>query len=213
MIKGAAGELRLFERERQYSFIPCNFFVRREVFLKLGGYDHEFFDMVRVLYFREDADFGFRLLKAGKKIVLANDVVAYHPELYHHPSDYFRHARRYFFDPLLHRKHPGLFRSMIEVKQFAGFSVRRPFHYLSLGYIGSLLLALMFFLVEIPIFAVAFVMIALAAQYPIRLRYERAKVPAIWNLRATFAFLALPFYYLYWLIRGCIRFKNWSVIY
>lgn len=212
MIKGVSGELRLFERERQYSFIPCNFFIRRDVFNALGGYDPEFFDLQMGLYFREDADLGFRLLAAGKRVVIANDVVAYHPELYHRTADYFRHVKRYYFDPLLHRKHAGLYRSMIEVKQLGGMTVRRPFHYLCLAYIAALFIALLFYLIGIPIFAILFLLLGLSTQYPMRLRYERTNIPPFWDLRKTFAFLALPFYYLYWILKGCQRFKNWSVI-
>jgi len=37
------------------SFIPCNLFIKKDCFLKVGGYDSRFFDGDMNLYFREDA--------------------------------------------------------------------------------------------------------------------------------------------------------------
>ena len=70
LLQGSAEPVRVFDEPEHFSFIPCNLFVRRDVFVRLGGYDAQFFDKQMNLYFREDADFGFRLLEVGGQAVL-----------------------------------------------------------------------------------------------------------------------------------------------
>ncbi|MCC6396008.1 MAG: glycosyltransferase family 2 protein, partial [Bacteroidetes bacterium] len=53
--------VRRFEPHGIPSYIPCNLFVRRQVFRAVGGYAPDFFDGESGLYFREDSDLGFRL--------------------------------------------------------------------------------------------------------------------------------------------------------
>ena len=63
--QGTGGSVRRFEPQGIASFIPCNLFIRRACFVASGGYEGAFFDRRAGLYFREDADLGFRLLDMG----------------------------------------------------------------------------------------------------------------------------------------------------
>jgi glycosyltransferase involved in cell wall biosynthesis len=202
--------LRVFDADEFLSFIPCNLFVRKELFLKVGGYDPEYFDEQMKLYFREDADFGFKLLNDNASVKRAGDVIIRHPVLYRSVKDYFTHVRRYYFDPLLYRKHPADYRKYIEKKVVGGFALHRPFHYLSLFYI---LLFLFIFIMAwrgntLTLYSCVGVLLIVHAG--IRFRYERSLVPKLWKVEETLAVLALPFYYYYWFIRGCVKFKSWG---
>ncbi len=56
------------------TFIACggNMAVRKDVYLRLGGFDHDFFA------YTEDVDFSWRLHAAGYRIVSAPDAVTFH---------------------------------------------------------------------------------------------------------------------------------------
>lgn len=212
LIHDTGQEVRFFEENPPLSFIPCNLFIRKQVFDSAGGYDTDFFEPVSDLYFREDADMGFRLLQAGHRCVRSEDVVAYHPELFRDVGSYFRHARRYFFDPLLYRKHPALYREMIEVKERSGLRVHRPFHYLSFMYCFQLFMTVLAVFAGSTSLAVFCAVSALLIGYPIRYRYERKTLPEFWNPVKTLAFLILPLYYFFWFLRGCRRYRSWGAM-
>ncbi len=204
----ASDDLRLLETGRQLGFVPCNWFVRAVEFLSVGGYRPEYFDAATKLYFREDADFGFRLLESGKRVLFADDVLVTHPALYRSGSDFLRHARRYYFDALLYREHPQLYRSMIEVKRLAGVTIRRPFHYLCAVYIAGLGACCAGGI--LGSFGVAGTSLAVAAASFAALwyRYER-RTPHLSNLPVL---LRLPFVYFGALLRGCARFGSFGAL-
>lgn len=197
------GDVRRFEPDQRPSFIPCNLFVRRELFASLGGYDTEFFDAERGLYFREDTELGFRLMGAGARCRIARDVIVDHPAQFTTIGECLRHARRYRFDPLLYRKHPRRFREFIEVKTLAGITLRRPLHYASLVHAAA---------------AVTAVFCAAAGLWPaagaaaatlggttmlVRWKYRASGNPA--------AFLLLPLSYLRALAGGSVRYRSFGV--
>ncbi len=65
-----------FERERRPAttfWTGCGL-IRRDIFLKFGGFDHERFERPAI----EDIELGYRLTAAGHKIVLARDVLCTH---------------------------------------------------------------------------------------------------------------------------------------
>jgi len=67
-----------YERNEQglerAAFVTANCFVRREVLMRLGGFDESF-----RLPWREDSDLHFRLLEAGSVIARAPDALVVHP--------------------------------------------------------------------------------------------------------------------------------------
>ena len=204
----ASDELRLLETGRQLGFVPCNWFVRADDFRAAGGYRSEYFDAATKLYFREDADFGFRLLEAGKRVLFADDVIVTHPALYRSGADFLRHARRYYFDALLFREHPRLFRSLIEVKKIAGITVRRPFHYVCAAYIAGIVALCAGILASSAAAAGAGAAAAAVSLAALWYRYER-RSPHIANLPAL---LALPFIYFGALLKGCFRFGSFGAL-
>ncbi len=129
---GSQTSVRQYEPTPRPSFIPCNLFVRRKTFASLGGYSPDFYDRKRHLYFREDSDFGFRLLAAHARIHVEASLVVIHPPQFHNMSACFRHARRYRFDPLLYKRHPGEYREYIEAKTLGPVTIHRPQHYVAL---------------------------------------------------------------------------------
>ena len=101
-----------YERNEQglerAEFVTANCFVRRDVLLRLGGFDESF-----RLPWREDSDLHFRLLEAGCRIVRASDAVVVHPV---RPAPWgvsLRQQRKVMFDALLFRKHRSLYRERI----------------------------------------------------------------------------------------------------
>jgi glycosyltransferase involved in cell wall biosynthesis len=212
LIQQNTESVRVFDDPANFSFIPCNLFIKKEIFLKAGGYDERFFDPERNLYFREDAELGFRLIESGCTLAKASDVIVHHPEQYAAPLDALRHVRRFFFDPLLYVKHPRLFRTSLEAKKIGNLRFNRPFHYLSLFYVLFFLFILFELLNNNAWGVLLGSALLLLAHAGIRFRYERSYVPRLWDITGTLAYLALPFWYFSWLIRGCRRFNGWGCL-
>ena len=82
-------------------FMTANMFYRRDLLLKVGGFDERFHD------FREDTDLAWRVMEFGD-IPHAGDVVVFHPP---HPATVEREsqmerAKMFRLDPLLLERHP-----------------------------------------------------------------------------------------------------------
>jgi thiosulfate reductase cytochrome b subunit len=180
------------------------------VFLASGGYDKAFFKAVPGIYFREDIDLGFTLLERGSIIKKAEDVVVRHPRQFHSAADILRHCRRYYFDPLLFRKHRRLYRSSLEMKRFGPLRIHRPFHYLSMFYLLQILVILFLVITGHIAAAAASLPILLVLVAGVRYRYREARLASV--LGGTL-FFVLPCYYYYWLIRGCLAYRSWGVLY
>jgi glycosyltransferase involved in cell wall biosynthesis len=212
LLEDSDESLRAFEKEYRIGFLPCNMFVKKSVFNSIGGYDGNYFDANKKLYFREDADFGFTLIEKSYKFILAEDVVVFHPAQFFKISDYYRHVRRYYFDPLLYRKHPKLYREMIELKNIGAFTIRHPFHYSAvLNILNWIVIGIALCLGQIPVIYLC-IPVFFLTHLAIRYRYEKRLYPPIWKLDKTIAFIGLPFYYIVWLILGCFKFKSWKCV-
>lgn len=107
-------------------WLPTNLFVRRATFERLRGYAEDYFDPERNLYFREDADFGFRMEAAGARVEPAIDVTVTHPDEHPTPTAAIVWAMRHEMDPLLARRHPRAFRDRIETHRLGPFRIQRP---------------------------------------------------------------------------------------
>ena len=92
-------------------FLTANLFVRRETFVRVGGFDESFDDP----HFREDTDLGWRCRALGE-IPFADDVLVYHP-----PSDCPRPdewmERAFAKDALLLKKHPRPYRCLHDLER------------------------------------------------------------------------------------------------
>lgn len=89
-------------------FVTANCFVRRDVLLRTGGFDERY-----TRAWREDSDLYFTLLEQGEKVVAAPQAVVVHPPRNAPVSDCLRRHRNLYFDALLYKKHPRLYREKI----------------------------------------------------------------------------------------------------
>jgi glycosyltransferase involved in cell wall biosynthesis len=92
----------------QAEFATANCFVDRAALTAIGGFDERF-----RLAWREDSDLQFSLLARGGIIGTAPRAVVTHPV---RPAPWgisLRQQRKVYFDALLYRKHPRLYRSRI----------------------------------------------------------------------------------------------------
>lgn len=97
-------------------FVTANCFVRREALVRAGGFDERY-----TRAWREDSDLYFTLLELGERVVAAPDAVVIHPARKAPPSDCLRRHRNLYFDALLFKKHPRLYREKI--------AAAPPWHY------------------------------------------------------------------------------------
>lgn len=110
MSRGAAAASgRVIGRAPALEFAAANCFVRRDALQAIGGFDERFSGA-----WRDDADLQFTLLEADGTVARAEDAWVKLPAP---PAPGWRDAvgqqRRMFFDALLARKHPQLYRQRI----------------------------------------------------------------------------------------------------
>lgn len=204
--------VRRFEAGERHSFIPCNLFIRKETFTALGGYDPAFYDRRTGLYFREDADLGFRIMDTGASTRLAQDVMVEHPRQFGSLTACFRHVRRYMFDPLLYRKHPLRFRQMIEVKDLFGMRIHRPQHYLALAYVVLVMAVIAALIAGADSTSLLLLGMVFVCSVLFRYKYQGTGALRFHRLGETFAFLILPLVYVASFLKGCVRFKSFELV-
>lgn len=95
-------------------FMTANLMVRSAAFQYLGGFDLRF-DRP---HFREDTDFGWRMLDLGS-VPYAEDVAVFHPAQKRDIERESHEARAHFFekDALLFQKHPERYRVLFEFER------------------------------------------------------------------------------------------------
>jgi hypothetical protein len=149
-------------------------------------------------------------MKAGWEIVFAEDVRVYHPRLFKKTSDIARLLRRYYFDPLLYKKHPAQYKRMIEVKKIGPFTIRRPFHLLSVVNVMSLFCSAVYLvrggaILQLSILAYLFSLFGIMYKftYP---DFQLIKQDGFF--RVFLAAVKAPFVYLFWFAKGCVLFKS-----
>lgn len=148
-------------------YLPTNLFVRRSLFVDVGGYCEEFYDAKREIYFREDSDLGFTLEERGAKTARDASARVIHPLEHLAYFDPLRWARRYEMDPLLRGRHPDRFRDRIEIHRFGPVTFRRLFVRSCFAYVITLAAALFAVLTQEDGLAAAFVIVATAAFLPV----------------------------------------------
>lgn len=202
----------LQRRAARQGFVTAAIFFRREALMKVGGFDPDFFDARTGLFFRDDADLGFRILKAGYNALQPKDIVAWHPVQFPTIKNSFAHVKRYMFDPLLYKKHPHLFRAYIERKRVGSISVGRPMHYSCLFFVLSIGATVVLALLGEAGAMRTSIALGLAAHGTLRFKFQGWNALKLWRLHETAAYFALPFWYFYWLLRGVKKFGGWKCI-
>ncbi|MBI3194914.1 MAG: glycosyltransferase family 2 protein [Ignavibacteriae bacterium] len=210
-IQNSTRPLRIMEQHNHLGFLPCNLFIRKNVFFEIGGYSTEYFDTNTKLYFREDADFGYRLIEGGLKFVYADDIVVSHPPQFTTWQSPFRHVKRFFFDALLMKRHPKLFRETLEVKRIGVFKIHRPFHYLALLFFVSCFLFFVF-LSSASNLVLLFVGLMFVSVTGMSLRYIQSDSTQLLKLQMFIIMPLVSIHYLFWFVKGCVRFKNFRAL-
>jgi glycosyltransferase involved in cell wall biosynthesis len=92
-------------------FMTANLMVRCSIFQQLGGFDLQFDKP----HFREDTDFGWRMLEIGN-VPYAKNVEVFHPAQPRKIERESAEERAQFFekDALLYKKHPGRYQELFE---------------------------------------------------------------------------------------------------
>lgn len=174
-------------------FVTANAFVRRTALARVQGFDERF-----QRPWREDADLQFRLAALGP-VRRCEQAVVWHPVRPERWGVSLRQQRNVFFDALLYRKHPRLYRACL----------RRvpPWDYYG---IVALALAAPALALAAPVAAAVAVAAAgglvlrFAAQ---RLRHTSRKPGHVLEMLATSALI--PFLSVYWRLRGALHFRVW----
>lgn len=117
--------------------VAANLIFRSEVLRAAGGFDERFYDPVRRVHFREDAELAFRLEAEGRRFAYEPELLVVHPPL---PPSFWtpvKLARRYYFDPLLDREHPDAFRAMNDARRLGPITLRRARHDAAVAFVGG----------------------------------------------------------------------------
>jgi len=174
-------------------FVTANAFVRREALQRIDGFDERFRRA-----WREDSDLQFRLQALGA-VGRAAQAVVCHPVRPEAWGVSLRQQRNVFFDALLHRKHPGLYRSRVRAVP--------PWDYYAI-----VVLTLAFPLLSLagaPVAAAAALLSALILVLLLALRRLRTTSHApghVLEMLVTSA--AIPFLSVYWRLRGAWHFRT-----
>jgi len=212
LVEGTGEELLRHGEPGPIPFLGGNLFVRRTLFERLGGFEPAYYDPARGLYFREDADLGFRALDAGARVALEPGVAVEHPHPFPDFASCVRHVRRYAFDPLLHRRHPARFREGIEVKRVLGMRLRRPLHRAALAHGLLLVAAASTFAAGLPGTAALLGAGALAAALAFRIRYRGLRPGGLRGVAEIPGFAVLPLVYVASFLGGCVRHRDFGAL-
>lgn len=111
-----------------WQHVAGNVAYRTEALRGLGGFSDAFYDADRKLHFREDTELYFRLQDSGLRLEFDENLLVLHPP---RPASLFvpvRDARRYFFDPLLSKRHPARFRDFVSARRAGPLPLRWARH-------------------------------------------------------------------------------------
>jgi hypothetical protein len=174
-------------------FVTANAFVRRSALLSIGGFDERF-----ERAWREDSDLQFRLLRDAGPVGRSKDAVVLHPVRPEPWGVCLRQQKNVFFDALLYKKHPRLYRERILPSP--------PWDYY--GIVGLTLAAPALWVADIGGSAAVSLVLAgvgvlgLAAK---RLRLTSRTPEHVIEMVVTSALI--PFLSVYWRLRGAIHFR------
>lgn len=191
------GPLTDFERMtkglEQGEFVTANAFVRRATLIQLGGFDERFRRA-----WREDSDLHFRILAAGGRISRAEGAVVKHPVRLAPWGVSLSQQRNVFFDALLYKKHPQLYRIKIRPQP--------PWPYYVI--VMSTFVAALATLAGQPLWSAVSALIAVALVIRFtwqRLRHASRSLHHVLEMAVTS--VGIPFLSVYWRLAGSWRFK------
>ena len=174
-------------------FATANAFVRRDALAHIGGFDESF-----TRAWREDSDLQFRLMDRVGPVGECKGAVVLHPVRAEGWGVCLRQQRNSFFEALLYKKHPRLYRARIRALP--------PWNYYLI--VGMTLAAPLLLWAGAASAAVtaALLVVALWLQLGLaRLRHTALGPAHVVEMLVTSALI--PFLSVYWRLRGAIRFR------
>jgi len=174
-------------------FVTANAFVRKSALARIGGFDERF-----TRAWREDSDLQFRLMREAGAVGRTPEASVTHPVRPEPWGVSLRQQKNAYFDALLYKKHPRLYRQRIRKLP--------PWHY----YLVVLLVAAapLLLLGGLASAAAACALGALGVVLGIA-------VARLWRTKRTPAHVAemlatsalIPFLSVYWRLRGALHFR------
>lgn len=169
-------------------WLSCNLFVRRDEFLALGGFDERFTEPCR-----EDSEFAFRSLAAGKRWIFEPTAVVKHPVRQVPARRAFHHAREGRFEALIERRHPQAYR-----RHFKALDGR----WMPLWQLGHLAAPALFFLS--PILALGALGASVAVTLYAACRHRQVRLGEL--LRSLGPAIFAPYLRFFWVLWGYGRY-------
>ena len=174
-------------------FVTANAFVQRQALERVHGFDERFGRA-----WREDSDLQFRLLADGGRIARCEAAVVQHPVRPERWGVSLRQQRNAYFDALLYKKHPRIYRERIRR--------RPPWDYYAIVALAPLaLLLLAVGKVQAAALAGAGALLLVLRFAALRLARSSLQPAHVAEMLATSALS--PFLSVYWRLRGAARFK------
>jgi glycosyltransferase involved in cell wall biosynthesis len=192
--------------QRGNSFQTCNLFCRKEVFQEVGGFDERFSWKARnnkIWHVREDTDLAFSILEKGYLILFAPQAIAYHPIFSASRMVYFHKTYHGPYEILLRRKHPKLYQEHLNWIDGREFPVFYWGIYLGLPLVVAALIGNVWLLALLG--AGMFSLGWAGAVYAV---CRKRKVSIGDALILGVQFLMIPWFRLFWVLVGAVKFRN-----
>ncbi len=175
------------------NFVTANCFCRRDVLVQAGGFDERF-----TFPWREDSDLFFTLVERNTSLVYAPGALVIHPI---RPAPWgvsLRQQRKSMFNALLYRKHPQLYRDLIQP--------RPPLWYY--GIVSALVAGCLAAVAGFPSIAAALVTawLVMTAVFCARRLHRTSHTPThVAEMVVTSALI--PWLSVFWRLRGALKYR------
>jgi glycosyltransferase involved in cell wall biosynthesis len=111
-------------RDAVWTHPTCNMFYRKQAILDVGGFNETF------KICAEDVDLALRLERVGR-IVFSKDALVHHAVYYDTLTERLTFMRRYQYEPILFKEHPGLRKNLLFGFVYSKEVVHAPFFILA----------------------------------------------------------------------------------
>lgn len=174
-------------------FVTANAFVRRRALLRIGGFDERF-----TRAWREDSDLQFRLIEGAGPVGRCSEAVVLHPARPERWGVCLRQQKNAFFEALLYKKHPALYRARIDAGP--------PWHYYAIVLL-VLTSAASAIAGQAELAAAGLgIAAALVLRFAVR-RLARTSLAPAHMAEMVVTSAIIPFLSVYWRLRGAWRFR------
>jgi len=175
-------------------FITANCACTKNAFIKAGGFDEQF-----PIAWREDSDFHFKLIAKAVPIQKINEAVVIHPVRKATWGVSISDQKKAFYDVLLFKRHPYLFRRKIKSGPIINYYAIICFTVLTLlSLLARQRSASILFAVITALFISLFIVK--------RLKGTSKRPAHIFEMLVTS--MIIPFLSVYWTLRGSLRYKK-----